>query len=114
MSANTSRYKELGKNTAIFAIASFSTKLISFFLVPVYTNVLTASQFGVIEIVLNLLNLLVPVFSLSISEAVLRFGLEKNANNKDILKSTFLVLLIASAIELALTPVFGLYSSIGN
>ena len=39
------KYKYLGKNTIIFAISSFGTKILSFLLVPLYTSVLTTEEY---------------------------------------------------------------------
>lgn len=36
-----SRLKYLLKNTLIFSIGNFATKIISFFLIPLYTNLLS-------------------------------------------------------------------------
>ena len=44
-----SKYKLLASNTIIFAIGNILVKLISFFLMPLYTSVLTTAQYGVAE-----------------------------------------------------------------
>lgn len=38
------RNQYLMKNTIIFAIGNFGTKMISFFLVPLYTNLLSTGE----------------------------------------------------------------------
>jgi len=45
------KYKYLGKNTLIFAISSFGTKFMSFFLVPLYTNLLTTEEYGTVDLI---------------------------------------------------------------
>jgi len=40
------RGKYLAKNTALFALGNIGTKMISFFLVPIYTNALSTSEYG--------------------------------------------------------------------
>ena len=40
------KYKRLFSNTLIFAIGTFGSKLLAFFLMPLYTNVLTDAQYG--------------------------------------------------------------------
>lgn len=112
--SNRSNFKELFSNTAIFAVASFSSKLVSFLLVPLYTNFLTTSEYGIIEIILNLVNLFVPVASLSISEAVLRFGLDGKSNKVSVIKNTFLILSFSSLLMFLTSPLFGFYKGIGN
>ena len=46
-----SRGRYLAKNTAIFAIGNVASRLISFFLVPLYTNILTTAEYGVVDLV---------------------------------------------------------------
>ena len=43
------RNKYLLKNTVIFSIGNFGTKIISFFLVPLYTNILTTREYGTVK-----------------------------------------------------------------
>ena len=38
--------KELIKNTIIISIGKFSTQLVSFLLLPLYTSLLTTSEYG--------------------------------------------------------------------
>lgn len=49
-----SEQKRLLKNTGIIAIGNLSTKLISFLLLPLYTAILSASEYGTVDyIVVN-------------------------------------------------------------
>ena len=48
--------KSLAKNIIIFAIGSFSSKLLQFLLIPFYTRVLTNSEYGTIDILQNIGN----------------------------------------------------------
>ncbi len=45
------KFKSLASNTIIFAIGNFGSKIIMFFFLPLYTNVLTTAEYGVAEIV---------------------------------------------------------------
>ena len=71
------KYKKLIGNTVIFAIGSFSSKLLVFLLMPLYTRVLTTSDYGVMDIIVNTSNLLIPIVMVSINEGIIRFGLER-------------------------------------
>ena len=44
-----SGYKSLLTNTFIFAVGSFSSKVLSLILVTVYTNILTKAQLGLTD-----------------------------------------------------------------
>lgn len=76
-------YKNLLKNVGVFTIANFTTKILNFLILPLYTYYLTTEQYGTIDLVMTTISLLFPVFSLSIVDAVLRFGIE-NGKNKNI------------------------------
>ncbi|MDC7278805.1 oligosaccharide flippase family protein [Butyrivibrio fibrisolvens] len=65
------------KNTIIFTISSFATKFLSFLLVPLYTSVLTTSEYGIADLISTTSILMIYIFSLNISDAVLRFVVER-------------------------------------
>ena len=45
------KLKYLGKNTLLFALSSFSTKILLFLLVPLYTSVLTTAEYGTADLI---------------------------------------------------------------
>ena len=108
------KYKKLSKNTVIFAAANIGAKIINFLLVPLYTNVLSRAQYGTAELVLNCTNIIIPIASLSISDALLRFGLDKEIDENVVLKNSAIVLFFGSIICMAMTPIYSLYSGIGT
>ena len=71
-----SKLKYLGKNTALFAISSFATKILSFFLVPLYTSTLTTSEYGTADLITTTATLLVFVLTINIADSVTRFTLD--------------------------------------
>ena len=99
------RNKYLFKNTIIFAIGNFASKFISFFLVPLYTNILSTSDYGTVDLISTICMVLVPLFSLNISESIMRFGLDKNNNEKDIGKIANKTFLISALIGLSIIPI---------
>ena len=66
------KYKKLIGNTVIFAIGSFSSKLLVFLLMPLYTRVLTTSDYGVMDIIVNTSNLMIPSLMLTITMGISR------------------------------------------
>ncbi len=54
------RGKELIGNTLIIAIGNFSTKIISFFLLPLYTTILTTSDYGTYDLLVTIATFLIP------------------------------------------------------
>ena len=69
-------YKRLFLNTLTFAIGSFGSKLLVLILVPLYTSSLTPGEYGTVDLITQTANLLIPIFTLTVSEAALRFGLD--------------------------------------
>jgi O-antigen/teichoic acid export membrane protein len=51
------------------------------FLVPIYTNYLTTEQLGQTDLIVQIANWLIPIFSLTVYEAMIRFGLDKAVDN---------------------------------
>lgn len=80
------RLKYLSKNIALFSVSNFVTKILVFLLVPFYTNVLTTYEYGIADIIQVTLLLLVPMLTMNIGEAALRFGIEHSDKRGSILK----------------------------
>ena len=78
------KLKYLSKNIALFSISNFVSKILVFLLVPFYTNVLTTYEYGIADVIQVTLLLLVPMVTLNIGEAALRFGVEEVNNRKSI------------------------------
>ncbi len=76
MADRTKSYKTLILNTLTFAIGSFGSKLLVIILVPLYTSALSPDQFGIVDLIAQTANILIPIFTLTISEAALRFGMD--------------------------------------
>lgn len=100
-----SRSKYLFKNTAVFAIGSIGTKLIAFFLVPLYTKVLSTDDFGTADLIYTIVTILVPLLTLNVSEAIMRFALDKNANHKRIMNIGVTLLVLATVVGILIVPI---------
>lgn len=107
-----SRGKYLAKNTAIFAIGNVASRLISFFLVPLYTNILTTSEYGVVDLINTVCTVLAPILILNISEAVMRFALDKDADCKKIMSIGLTVFASSIIIGLLILPISSMFSDI--
>lgn len=105
-----SRKKYLFKNTILFSIGNFGSRIITFFLVPLYTNVLTVSQYGTVDLITVLATVIAPIITLNISEAVMRFLMDKNDNKSEILNISIIISFVAFILSLLLIPVFKFFS----
>lgn len=78
------RYIYLIKNMGLLTISSFGSKLLSFFLVPLYTSILTTKDYGIYDIFNTTIMLLLPILTSGMLEAVLRFPLTDKKNKNEI------------------------------
>lgn len=99
------KYEKLIKNSGIFLIANFGSKILSFLLVSLYTHSLTSAEYGVADIVVTTVSFLVPLFTLSISEAALRFSMDKNSNLDEVLSNCILILCVGSVLVISCYPI---------
>lgn len=79
-----SKYKYLVKNTSILTISNFSSKVLVFLLVPLYTSVLTTAEYGTYDLIATTLQLLTPFLALNIYEGVMRFMMDDSADKDDV------------------------------
>ena len=68
------RYKKLTSDTLIFAISNFSSKVLVILLLPLYTNCLTTTEYGVVDLINYITNVLFQILSISLIEGFLRFA----------------------------------------
>lgn len=94
------QYKKLLNNSFIFAIGNLGSKLITFFLLPLYTMKLSKSEFGITDLAQTTIQLILPIITLSIYDAVLRFCMDKEEDNTAILSEGFLITLFSSIVML--------------
>jgi O-antigen/teichoic acid export membrane protein len=100
-----SNYKKLAKNTFWFSIGSFGSKAISFFMVPIYTSVLSQKDYGFIDLILTTISLVIPILTLQIADATLRFTLNKNYKTSDVFTNSILVITLGGIISLIFYPI---------
>lgn len=74
---------ELAKNTLIILVGKMCTQFISFFLIPLYTNVLNTNEYGTIDLILTYVSLFVPVITLQIENAVFRFIIDNRNDERE-------------------------------
>ena len=78
------KYVYLLKNVGIMTLASFGTKILSFLMVPLYTNILSTEAYGTYDIYQTTLFLIVPVLSLNIADGIMRFSLDEEYDKQEV------------------------------
>ncbi len=100
------KYKKLASNTIIFAIGSFGAKIINFLLTRLYTSYMDSDMFGVKELIEITANFIIPIVTFSIAEAIIRYGLKKEYDKKEIFSTAVFTVLGGLGILALLTPLF--------
>lgn len=96
------------KHLSIYGILPVVGKSIGFFLIPIYTRLFSAEEFGQVELVVSLINLLVYFISLEFYSAVGRYIFQfKEQSEKRLLVSTGLwMTLFTTLLVVSLTLLF--------
>lgn len=105
------REKNLLKNFGILSIGNISVKLVTFLLIPLYTSYLSTKDFGLFEIVINTTSLLIPITTLDIADATVRFAMEAKVSSSEVFKISIKYCLIGTIVTfsmLLVNHVFGI------
>ena len=105
------KYKHLAKNTIWISLGTFGSRTISFFLLPLFTRVLTKDDYGKIDFFSTTVSLLAIFLSIEIAAAVFRFSTDEKEENKKILSSSYLVIAFSTILLLILFPLFSRLST---
>lgn len=81
-----SKESRLIKTTAIIAIGNICTKCISFFMLPLYTTLLSTEQFGTVDLITTYSTLLIIVMTLQFEQGVFRYLIDVRDSLEEIRK----------------------------
>ncbi|MFH2002266.1 MAG: oligosaccharide flippase family protein [Planctomycetota bacterium] len=102
-------FKRILKHSAIYGLGNVISKMIGFILIPVYTNVLSKAEYGLIELLNNTMIIIQLVVGMGLSIAILRFYSEdKDEDSRDAVITTSIIFTCFFALIVAAV---GLYSS---
>ncbi|WP_419060639.1 lipopolysaccharide biosynthesis protein [Enteroscipio rubneri] len=86
-SDNRSNSKNLLKNTGIFAVGTFGSKVLSLLIIPLCTHYIDTENMGVYDMSYTVVQLLMPIAMLSVAEALFRWLLDEAIDKKKILST---------------------------
>ena len=69
--------KDLFKNTFIIAIGKFSTQILSYFLLPLYTSILSTSEYGIYDLLVTICIFVIPLITIMMEESMFRFLIDE-------------------------------------
>ncbi len=101
------KYARLLGNTMIFAIGTFSSKVLVFLMMRYYTAVLSTSDFGVSDLITQTANVLIPIATVSITSGIIRFGLIRANDRREIFSIGIVTVFCGYLFLLVLSPILG-------
>ena len=79
-----------------YGVGYFLLRSVSFLLLPIYTNLLSVNDAGIVFIVYTILALLNPVYAFGMDSALLKFYNSEKYSKKEITSSSFIILAFSS------------------
>ena len=92
------KYKSLLENIMLFSLNNFLPRVLTFFMLPIYTKYLTTTEYGVFDLMSSTILLLLPIFTLDIQDAVMRFGFGDEYLKKHIFSASCFIIFLGSVI----------------
>lgn len=74
--------QELVKNTAIISIGKIASQMVSFFLLPLYTSILSTEDYGNVDLVTTYVQLFLPIATCQMEQSMFRFLLDNRNTGK--------------------------------
>ena len=100
-------YQKLLSNTVLFGLSTFGARFLNFLLTPFYTRILSSAEYGVTDLLIQTGNLIIPIASVSIANAVIRYGLEDTEDKSGVFTTGLLVNLTGFFVLLLVSPLLG-------
>lgn len=86
------RYKKLLSDTVILAFGTFGSKLLVFFLMPLYTALLSPAEYSTAELISSTANLIMPFACMGVTTGIFRFAAERGTNKEEVFSSSLALL----------------------
>ena len=91
-------YRDLIRNTGLLTISSFSSKILVFLLVPLYTSILSKAEMGFYDLTSTTMHLVFPLITGEITSAIMRFCMDKENNPGEVISTGSRVWLLSSLV----------------
>ncbi len=98
--------KQLAGETAIYGLSTILARIINFALVPIYTRVLTQSNFGVVTELMSWIGVFQVVLVLGLETGCFKFASREGADSRKVFGNAFAAVFCSSALMLAVTLAF--------
>ncbi len=86
------KYKKLCSDTVILALGTFGSKLLVFLLMPLYTALLSPTEYGTAELITGTANLIMPFACMGLTTGIFRFAAERGSDQRVVFSSSMTLL----------------------
>lgn len=83
-------------------------------MMPVYTYSLATGEYGNFNLIVQTANLLMPVVTVGMSQAIIRFGVDRSYNRPDVFSTSFYSTVAAFLALLCFSPLLGMMGFLGK
>ena len=90
--SNKGRIAFLLGNTLVFALGGLAVKAVSLVLMPLYTTALTAGEYGTAELLNSAIEIVLPLLSAGVVEALYRFSIDDDVPKDELFADSLVVL----------------------
>lgn len=104
------KYKKLAFNTMIFAIGNFGSKFLVILLTRLYSNNISPADSSTKELLEITANFLLPIFTFSMTEAIIRYGLDNKYDKGQVFTTASVINAMGLILMLCLSPLFRIIS----
>ena len=105
------KYKNLAKDTGLFTISNFGSKILASLFTPLYTRVLATAEYGIADLIATTVSFIYPILTLAIADATLRYALDNNEDKNIVFGVSSLFTVISVFFLLAFKPLVCLIDS---
>ena len=92
------KYQTLAGNTVKLGLGTFGSKLLVFLMVRFYTEYLSPTDYGAADLITQTANLLLPLLSLGVTDAVFRFVMDQAEDAAGVFTAGFFVVLVGGVL----------------
>jgi O-antigen/teichoic acid export membrane protein len=102
------KLKSTFKQTVIYSVGNFSSKIVGFILIPIYTNQLSVEDFGVLSILEISSQVLIAFLGLSIHQGLTRWywDIKNSEKQKSLFFTLFIFVVVLSSLLTMLLLIF--------
>ena len=96
------KYQTLAGNTVKLGLGTFGSKVLVFLMVRFYTEHISPADYGTADLITQTANLLIPLLSLGITDAVFRFVMDETEDAAGVFTAGLFVVLAGGALAVVL------------